>query len=504
MSATILDRFVDTCREGGGRALFERPGRAPITRDEALATVRRLAGALDALGVRDGDRVAVQVDKCPEAVLLYLACLQVGAVFLPLNTAYTGAEIDYFLDDAEPRLFVCRPDALGEHARRASGELAVETLGTEADGSLADIARERDPCTGAAPRGVDDAAAILYTSGTTGRSKGAVLTHGNLDSNCAALIDCWRFTSDDRLIHALPIFHTHGLFVAANMALASGATMLFLERFDADEVVSLMDEATVLMGVPTFYTRLLRSERLNREAVAGMRLFVSGSAPLSTRDHEDFAARTGHAILERYGMTETCMIASNPYDGERRPGAVGFALPGVELRVVDPDTGETVPGGGVGAIEVRGPNVFRKYWRMPDKTAAEFRDDGFFVTGDLGTIDADGYLSIVGRSKDLVISGGYNVYPKEIESRLDALPEVLESAVIGLPHADLGEAVTAVVVPRPGHAPDPAALLASLDGSLARYKRPRRLLLVDELPRNVMGKVQKAELRERHARLYDA
>jgi malonyl-CoA/methylmalonyl-CoA synthetase len=358
------------------------------------------------------------------------------------------------------------------------------------------------PLAESAARADDDLAAILYTSGTTGRSKGAMLTHRNLASNTEALLEAWRFTEADRLIHALPIFHTHGLFVACNMALAAGATMIFLTRFDADEIITEMAEATVLMGVPTFYTRLLQSPRLDGLATAGMRLFVAGSAPLLAESHAEFSARTGHAILERYGMTETCMIASNPYDGERRPGAVGFPLPGIEVRIADRETGAAVTQGEIGAIEVRGPNVFKGYWRMPEKTAAEFRPDGFFITGDLGLIDADGYLRIVGRDKDLVISGGYNVYPKELEALIDELPEVLESAVIGLPHPDLGEGVTAVVVPRPGAHPDAAQVMSALSGKLARYKQPKRVILVDELPRNVMGKVQKAELRSRFADLY--
>lgn len=347
-----------------------------------------------------------------------------------------------------------------------------------------------------------DHAAILYTSGTTGRSKGAVLTHGNLASNCEALIECWRFTEADRLLHALPIFHTHGLFVAADMAIVAGATMIFLDAFDPEQVLDLMGEATVLMGVPTFYTRLLRSPRLSPGTTSGMRLFVSGSAPLLAEDHRAFTERTGAAILERYGMTETCMITSNPYEGERIPGSVGMPLRDVEVRVTDRESGTLLPPGEIGMVEVRGPGVFEGYWQMPEKTAAEFRDDGFFITGDVGLIGEDGYLRLVGRDKDLVISGGYNVYPKEIEDAIDALPGVLESAVIGLPHPDLGEGVTAIVVPREGHEIDPRAVIDSLAGRLARYKQPKRVVPVPELPRNVMGKVQKAELRRTYADLY--
>ncbi|MCB1353852.1 MAG: malonyl-CoA synthase [Rhodobacteraceae bacterium] len=499
---TLFEMFEGSSHAHPDKPLFERPGLAPITFAEALDGTRRFATVLAGLGVCPGDRVAAQVDKSPEAILLYLATLQVGAVFLPLNTAYTSAEIDYFLGDAEPRLFVCRPETLAAHAGRASATLAVESLGANADGSLMARVATAAPMTGHAVLGADDPAAILYTSGTTGRSKGAVLTHGNLASNCTALLECWRFTGADRLIHALPIFHTHGLFVAANMALAAGATMIFLTRFDADEIITEMADASVLMGVPTFYTRLVQSPRLDAVSTASMRLFVSGSAPLLAETHAEFSGRTGHAILERYGMTETCMIASNPYDGERRPGAVGMALPGVEVRVADRETGCPLPAGEIGAIEVRGPNVFQGYWRMPEKTRAEFRDDGFFITGDLGLIDADGYLCIVGRDKDLVISGGYNVYPKEIEALIDELPGVLESAVIGLPHPDLGEGVTAVVVPQNGAALNPAGITAALSGQLARYKQPKHVIIADELPRNVMGKVQKAELRRVHADLY--
>ncbi|MBY6058482.1 malonate--CoA ligase [Leisingera daeponensis] len=502
MTSTIPEMFDASCRKDGAKVMFERPGQPPITYAAANDLVLRLATALEELGVRPGDRVAVQVEKSAEAVLLYLACLRTGGLFLPLNTAYTGAEIDYFLDNAEPRLFVCDPGAMDQHAKRASAALAVETLGADGGGTLMQRAAQAVPQPAPVERSPNDPAAILYTSGTTGRSKGAVLTHGNLASNTAALNHAWRFSGSDRLIHALPIFHTHGLFVACNMALAAGATMIFLTRFDVDQIIDEMADATVLMGVPTFYTRLLKSPRLDPLATAGMRLFVSGSAPLPQDVHTGFAERTGHVILERYGMTETCMIASNPHGGERRTGAVGFALPDVDIRITDRETGAALPQGETGAIEVRGPNVFQGYWRMPEKTAAEFREDGFFITGDLGRIDADGYLHIIGRDKDLVISGGYNVYPKEIETALDALPGVAESAVIGVPHPDFGEAVTAIVVPAPGASLDSATLLKALSGELARYKQPKTVLLADALPRNVMGKVQKAELRRHFADLY--
>ena len=351
-------------------------------------------------------------------------------------------------------------------------------------------------------RGPDDLAAILYTSGTTGRSKGAMLTHDNLLSNALALCDIWRFTAADRLIHALPIFHTHGLFVATNVVLLSGASMVFLPKFDADEVLRLMPRATVLMGVPTFYVRLLQHPGLTREATAGMRLFVSGSAPLLAETHAAFGARTGHAILERYGMTETNMNTSNPYDGDRVAGTVGFPLPGVDLRVTEPESGAPLPAGETGMIEVRGPNVFKGYWRMPEKTAAEFRPDGFFITGDLGKVDARGYVHIVGRGKDLVISGGFNVYPKEVETEIDQLDGVVESAVIGVPHPDFGEGVVAVVVRGKGAALDEAAVMAGIRDRLARYKQPKAVVFADDLPRNTMGKVQKNVLRERHGKLF--
>ncbi|WP_282603115.1 malonyl-CoA synthase [Paracoccus sp. PARArs4] len=499
---TIHEQFIQTAELLEGKPLFQRPGKPDISFAQMRDIVERMAGALTEMGVTPGDRVAVQVEKSPEAIALYLAVLQVGGIFLPLNTAYTGPEIDYFVGDASPRIFVCDPAVAADHAHRASDALRVETLGPDADGTLMDAARSATPREDRVECGPSDRAAILYTSGTTGRSKGAVLTHGNLTSNTEALLECWRFTADDRLIHALPIFHTHGLFVAANMALTAGATMVFLTKFDPEQAIDLMDRATVLMGVPTFYTRLLKSDRLTRETTANMRLFVSGSAPLLAEDHRAFEERTGMKILERYGMTETCMIASNPYEGDRIPGAVGMALPGIAIRVTDRETGAPLPDGQIGLIEVKGPNVFEGYWNMPEKTASEFREDGFFITGDLGLIGDDGYLRISGRDKDLVISGGYNVYPKEVEEALDALPGVLESAVIGLPHPDLGEGVTAVVVPKGDASLDPEALRAALSDKLARFKQPKRVILADALPRNVMGKVQKAELRRNHATLY--
>jgi malonyl-CoA/methylmalonyl-CoA synthetase len=466
----------------------------------------RFANALVERGVRPGDRVAAQVDKSPETLLLYLATLRAGGVYLPLNTAYTGEELRYFLGDAEPAVFVRRPAFRGdaEALARDTGVACVETLGTAGDGSLMERVEFASERFEDVPRSADDLAAILYTSGTTGRSKGAMLSHDNLASNALTLVDYWRFTADDCLLHALPIFHTHGLFVACNTLLLAGGSMLYLPRFDADQVLRLLPRATSMMGVPTFYTRLLARADFTRESASHIRVFISGSAPLTAETHKAFAERTGHAILERYGMTETNMNTSNPYDGERRAGTVGFPLPGVELRITDPEAVEVRerPTGEVGMIEVRGPNVFQGYWRMPEKTAEEFRPDGFFITGDLGLIDERGYVHIVGRGKDLIISGGFNVYPKEIEQLLDELPEVQESAVIGLPHPDFGEGVTAVVVPAPGHQPDPQALIEALQGRLARYKIPKRVFLVDALPHNVMGKVQKNQLREQYRTTY--
>lgn len=468
-----------------------------------MAATARLARALAALGVKPGDRVAAQVEKSPEMIMLYLACLRAGAVFLPLNTAYTASEVEYFVGDAEPRLVVIDPgqaDALGPLAAAAGATLL--TLGRSGDGSLMEHASTEPAAFTDVPRAPDDLAALLYTSGTTGRSKGAMLTHDNLRSNALALVETWRFTRDDVLIHALPLFHTHGLFVATNVVLAAGASMILQPKFDPDRIVAALPRATTLMGVPTFYVRLLQHQRITRESTAGMRLFVSGSAPLLAETHESWRDRTSHAILERYGMTETNMNTSNPYDGERRAGTVGFPLPGTLVRIVDPDSGAELPVGEIGMIEVSGPNVFKGYWRMPEKTKAEFRADGFFITGDLGLIDLDGYLHIVGRGKDVIIAGGYNIYPKEVELEIDAMPGVVESAVIGVPHPDMGEAVTAVVVPSGDAAIDAQAILDGLVSRLARYKHPRHVVFVDELPRNTMGKVQKNVLRERYADLH--
>jgi len=474
------------------------PKRASMTFGELFAGAERYASALVSAGVIPGDRVAVQVEKTIEAIQLYLGTVMAGGVFLPLNTAYTINEVSYFLGDATPRVVVCDP-ARAELITTVAGDAKIMTLDATGRGSLPDSALGRGAFSPVA-RGKDDLAAILYTSGTTGRSKGAMLSHRNLASNSEMLKDYWQFTKSDVLIHALPIFHTHGLFVATNVALLAGASVEFLAKFDVDQILEAMPRATALMGVPTFYTRLLDDPRLTEERTANMRLFISGSAPLLVDTHETWQARTGHRILERYGMTETNMSTSNPYDGERRAGTVGFPLPGVEARIMN-DDGTQVGTGDIGVLEVRGANVFQGYWQMPEKTAEELRDDGWFITGDLATQDSDGYVTIVGRSKDLIITGGFNVYPKEIEGLIDDVPGVLESAVIGVPHPDFGEAVMAVVVPTdPDLAPD--TVLNALNDHLAKFKQPKQVIFLPELPRNTMGKVQKKALREDYAELF--
>jgi len=472
-----------------------------ISYSDVFTISAQFANALVDAGVKPGDRVAVQVPKSIDALMLYLATVRAGAIFLPLNTAYTVSEIEYFLENATPTLFVCAPEeAESYEPLTARLDVRLESLGvwspTNPDaGTLhASALKAKDTFANVA-RGADDLAAILYTSGTTGRSKGAMLSHDNLLSNAVSLVDYWKFSSGDVLIHALPIFHTHGLFVATNVIMRSGASMVLLPGFNSDQIFGHIPQATCLMGVPTFYTRLLDDERLQKAAVAHMRLFVSGSAPLLAETHVQFEERTGHRILERYGMTETNMNTSNPYDGERRAGTVGFPLPGVELRIADPENGTALPDGEVGVLEVKGPNVFSGYWQMPEKTSEEFRDDGFFITGDLGLIDEHGYTQIVGRAKDLIISGGYNIYPKELELVLDEQEGVLESAVIGVPHSDFGEGVVALLVPKKGQDIDVEAVAASLSENVARFKQPKKLIVVDALPRNTMGKVQKNVLR---------
>ncbi|MBL4892102.1 MAG: malonyl-CoA synthase [Rhizobiaceae bacterium] len=500
MTNTLFDGLFNAAVPDKKLANLE--GGRTYSYQDTLDQSARFANAIVALGVKPGDRVAMQVPKSIEAVMLYLACVRAGATFLPLNTAYTPGEIDYFLGNAGPHLFVCDPvrrDELRSVAEK-NGVL-LETLGVWKDdessaGSLSDAALAASTEFKNIPCSKDDLAAILYTSGTTGRSKGAMLTHENLLSNAETLIELWHFSKDDVLLHALPIFHTHGLFVAINVVLLSGSSMNFVSGFNPDVMIENLPNSTAVMGVPTFYTRLLNDERFTRELVSHMRLFVSGSAPLLAETHIQFEERTGHRVLERYGMTETNMTTSNPYDGERRAGTVGFPLPGVSVKITDPDTGIPIAKGEIGMIEVKGPNVFTGYWQMPEKTAEEFRDDGFFITGDLGVLDDDDYITIVGRTKDLIISGGFNIYPKEIELILDELDGVLESAVIGVPHPDFGEAVVGVIVTPDSDGFDTAKLFEMLKPKISRFKQPKLLHVMDELPRNTMGKVQKNVLRE--------
>jgi len=474
-------------------------------RDLERATAM-LANLLKSLDLPEGSRIAVQVEKSVEAVMLYLATLRAGYVFLPLNTAYQSAEIEYFIGNAEPAVVVCSPKNFGWVSKLAfkAGTQHVFTLDDNRSGSLLERAAHCSDQHTPVARQPDDLAAILYTSGTTGRSKGAMLTHGNLLSNAQVLKDYWGWKDGDVLIHALPIFHVHGLFVALHGALLNGSKMIWLARFDPKKVIEKLPEATVFMGVPTLYVRLLAEPGLTREAVRNMRLFIAGSAPLLIETFQAWQERTGHTILERYGMSETIMLTSNPYhpqDGERRGGTVGFPLPGVSLRVQD-DAGQPLPVGEIGGIQVKGPNVFKGYWRMPEKTKEEFTADGYFKTGDVGKIDERGYVTIVGRSKDLIISGGYNVYPAEIEGYINELPGVAESALVGVPHPDFGEVGVAVVVPKPGASLNADEIVATLKAKLANFKIPKKCYVVDDLPRNTMGKVQKNLLREQHKALF--
>ncbi|HXK54113.1 MAG TPA: malonyl-CoA synthase [Hyphomicrobiales bacterium] len=503
MSESLFHAFQEA-NPGPGRIFLTTAEGRQLSYGALFGGALRYAAALASLGAQPGERVAVQGEKSVEGLLLYLGCLATGAVYLPLNPAYTPAEVEYFLSDAQPRILICDParfSVLADVAARC-GLAHIETLGADGSGTLPEIVAGHDSDFAPRARHGGDLAAILYTSGTTGRAKGAILSHGNLASNARTLAGLWRMNRDDVLLHALPIFHTHGLFVALSTVLLAGASMIWLPKFDAGAVVAALARSTVLMGVPTFYSRLLARADFSRETCANMRLFISGSAPLSAQTHQEFQARSGHAILERYGMTETGMNTSNPYEGERKPGTVGHPLPGVDLRIADPDSGAPLGPGEIGVIEVRGPNVTPGYWRNAEKTREAFRDDGFFITGDLGQIGADGYVSIVGSDKDLIISGGLNVYPAEVEAALDALPGIAESAVIGLPHGDFGEAVTAVLAARAGSKVNGAEIAAALGGKLAAFKIPKQVIAVDALPRNAMGKIEKAALRECYAGLY--
>ena len=489
-----------------GQVCLETDTGRKVTYAELDQASARIAALIRKLRVQPGERVTVQVDKSPEALFLYLACLRAGVIYMPLNSGYTAAELDYFLGDAKPALVVSSPKGFAEMQRLAAKAGCATVLSLDADGrgSLTERAALEQPSAAITPTDAEDVAAMLYTSGTTGRSKGALLSHRALLSNAQTLVEAWGFTKDDVLLHTLPIFHVHGLFVAFGCALLSQAKMLFHPAFDAEKALAAMDRATVFMGVPTYYTRLLANAGLTREKVAGMRLFVSGSAPLLAETFSAFHQRTGHHILERYGMTETGMNTSNPLKGERRLGTVGFALPGIELRIAD-DDGLPVAAGETGIIEVRGANLLKGYWNNPEKTATAFRSDGFFITGDVAKFDADGYVVIVGRASDMIISGGYNVYPKEIETVIDAMPGVGESAVIGVPHPDFGEGVVAVVRTAQGcdHPPE-SEIIAALKKELAGYKVPKKVIFVEDLPRNAMGKVVKAELRKAHSGLFEA
>jgi len=500
--------WVDRAARTHPRQLFlKTPGGRQYSYESLREASDGFASALIERGVVPGDRVAVQVDKCAEAVLLYVACLRLGAVFVPINVANTPNEVDYFLRDSRPRVAVIRPAdrSVLEPLAEGAGIAHVETLGADGEGSFLESVAQATATLGPQQTPANSLAAIIYTSGTTGRSKGAMLTRANLASNAAALVETWRFTDRDVLLHTLPLFHIHGLFTAVNTVLASASSLLLLPKFDAPITLRHLPAATVFMGVPTYYTRLLQQAGLNRDSTAHMRLFVSGSAPLLPETHREFLRRTGHTILERYGMTETLINTSNPYDGPRVPGSVGRALPGIAIRVAGAQSClAPSEASEVGSLEIMGPNVFAGYWGDAEKTRGEFTADGWFKSGDLGHVDRDGYVYIVGRAKDLVISGGYNVYPREVESELDSVPGVLESAVFGVPHPDFGEGVTAAVVRKAGAELSEAHIINAIQTRLARYKLPKRILIVDELPRNTMGKVQKNTLRATYASLYQA
>jgi malonyl-CoA/methylmalonyl-CoA synthetase len=493
MNANLYSLFERHFPDGAEQPFLVIPNGPVVHYDELAAASAQVAHALVAAGCAPGDRVAAQLDKHWHVLALYLGCLRAGLVYLPLNAGYQRSELGYFFGDAQPKVIVCSPDHLGvvTTLERGATVLTLAELMDRAAGMPTEFATVTS-----AP---DDVAAILYTSGTTGRSKGAMLTHRNLASNGLALVDRWGFTRGDVLLHALPVFHVHGLFVATHCALLSASRMLWLPRFDAQEVASLLPRATVMMGVPTFYTRLLAEPSFTRDRCQHVRLFVSGSAPLLAETFEAFRLRTGQAILERYGMTETGMITSNPLDGARVGGTVGRALPGVDVRIVD-DGGSVCGPGTIGGVQVRGSNVFGGYWRMEEKTREEFTADGYFKTGDMGEWVTDGpgagYLRLVGRAKDLIITGGLNVYPKEIEDRIDQLEGVEESAVIGMPDPDFGEAVAVIIVGKPGHTLTEASVIGALRGEIASFKVPKRVCFLEQLPRNAMGKVQKSLLRE--------
>ncbi len=506
MLDNLFELFRSRFPADRSKPFMDVPDGPTISYGDLEALSARIANLLVEVGAKPGDRVAVQVDKSPEAVALYLGCVRAGVILLPLNTAYQSDELEYFLSDAAPTVVVCQPHRQAELETlvvKAGITAAVLTLGASRDGTLPQRAKAQSAHFTTVQRGGDDIAAILYSSGTTGRPKGAMMSHTNLASNALTLHKLWGFQPDDVLLHCLPIFHTHGLFVAINCVLLSGGSMIFCPKFDAEQAIGLLGRATVFMGVPTFYTRLVVSPNLTPQACAHMRLFISGSAPLLEETFNAFQAKTGFTILERYGMTEGGMFTSNPLDGDRRAGTVGFALPDVELRITGED-GRVLSQGEIGIIEVKGPNIFKGYWNMPEKTKTEFTEDGFFKSGDVGVVDERGYVSIVGRAKDLIISGGYNVYPKEVEDSIDRMDGVVESAVIGMPHPDFGEAGLALIVTPADTRLTPDGVIADLRGRLANYKVPKQVVLVRELPRNAMGKVQKNVLRETYAEMWKA
>ena len=494
MSNLLYDSLFG-CHAGDDKPFLIFADGSQISYDTFLRMASRFANTMKAAGLTAGDRLAVQVEKSAEALAIYAACVQSGVIFLPLNTAYKPAEVDYFISDSGARMLIAG-DAENLQSVAVAHDVTFHYMEADGSGSFSSLAAEASDQFTPVPREGNDLAAFLYTSGTTGRSKGAMLTQNNLLSNAQTLVDAWRFTEGDVLLHALPIFHTHGLFVATNIILLASASMIFLPKFDLDLVFTFLPQATSMMGVPTFYTRLLDDQRLTADSTRHVRLFVSGSAPLLAETHMQFSERTGQQILERYGMTETNMNTSNPYNGPRRAGTVGMPLTGVELKITNPETGAALEDGTIGQIEVRGPNVFAGYWNMPEKTREEFREDGFFITGDLGFIDDQGYVQIVGRNKDLIIAGGYNIYPKEIELILDGQPGVLESAVIGVPHEDFGESVLGILVQDGSGLLNLEKITEAVAASLAKFKQPRKLIVVDVLPRNAMGKVQKNTLRE--------
>lgn len=499
IDANLFSRLDRSMSAAGTKTAFADTKGFTLRYDQLRSAAGRFANALIALGVKPGDRVMVQAEKSITSVCIYLAVLKIGAVYNPLNTAYTAAELDYFIGDAEPTVLLVSKTAKPALAALPSAKSikAIETLEPDGTGSILDLAFEQSNECKTVARAPKDLAALLYTSGTTGRSKGAMITHENLVSNAETLCDYWGCVSGDVLLHALPIFHVHGLFVALHTALLSGASIIWHSKFELEQVLKDLPRATVMMGVPTFYTRLLGTPKFTKEQCAKLRLVVAGSAPLLAETHVEFKKRTGLEIVERYGMTETGMITSNPYKGgKREAGSVGYALPGVSVRIASTE-GSILPTGETGVLEVKGPNVFSGYWRNPEKTKEEFRPDGYFITGDMATMAADGRVAIVGRAKDLIISGGFNVYPKEVEDEINAIAGVGEAAVIGLPHPDFGEGVAAVVTGAAGQAvPAEADIIAALSGRLAKFKLPKRVFVVPELPRNAMGKVQKAELRK--------